>query len=488
MANHDLSHAVRRFGLGPKPGDIRTIQGDPRGAVSSQLERRDAARIDATELMPSHVAFAELRAARQEQKEAKAAAKVQSAPPVAAASTPAPPGGTGANSPTSQPRTGVKPDAKAAAPGPTPGEIRREAFRDDAGARIKHALETNAPFVERLVMFWSNHFCVSAAKGPVRVIAGAYEREAIRPLVLGRFADMLKAVEQHPAMLIYLDNQASIGPQSKAGINAKKGLNENLAREILELHTLGVGGGYTQGDVTSFAKLITGWTVGNLNQGDDAGRFMFVSNRHEPGPISVLGKTYDGAGLARGEACLAALAKHPATARHIATKLARHFVADPPPPALVQKLERAFRDSDGDLVVVSKALVAAPEAWSTEAKKSLPPYDYLMAIGRGFGLEVPAPEIIRLAGALGQPLWQPPSPAGWPDGDDAWIAPASLRERLRTAERAARLVDRRLDPRLVADDLLGPDMSEETRRAIAGAETREQGFEVVMMAPEFLRR
>lgn len=484
MPNQDVSHAVRRFGLGPKPGDLKAIQSDPRGAVAAQLQARDAGRIASADLMPSHVAFAELRAARQEQKQAKEAAKAAAAPSIDQMKPPAMPGAAPADPNMMKPEAAAKP----ATNGPTPGEIRREAFRDDAAARIKQAIETDAAFVERLVMFWSNHFCVSAAKGPVRVLAGAFEREAIRPHVLGRFGDMLKAVEQHPAMLIYLDNQASIGPQSKAGINAKKGLNENLAREILELHTLGVGGGYTQTDVTNLAKLITGWTVGNLNQGDDAGRFMFVPNRHEPGQVRVLNTTYDGAGIARGEACLAALAKHPSTARHIATKLARHFVSDPPPPALVQRLEKAFRDSDGDLATVAKALAGAPEAWMAPAKKSLPPYDYLAAIARGFSLQVPAPEIIRLSAALGQPLWQPPSPAGWPDGDDVWIAPASLRERLRTAERAARLIDRRLDPRAIADDLFGAAVSDDTRRAVAGAETREQGLELVMMAPEFLRR
>lgn len=488
MSKDDHSHAVRRFGLGPRAGDLQAIGGDPRGAVLAQLGNRDAARIDAGDLMPSHVAFAELRAARQEQKQAKEAAK---GPPAVTVGPSSPGPVQPPQSPMTEERTpSVAPrgDAKPATNGPTPGEIRREAFRDDASARIKRAIETTSPLIERLVMFWSNHFCVSAAKGPVRVLAGAFEREAIRPHVLGRFGDMLKAVEQHPAMLIYLDNQVSIGPQSKAGISNRKGLNENLGREILELHTLGVGGGYTQADVTNLARLITGWTVGGLNQGDDAGRFLFAQNRHEAGVINVLGKAYDGAGVLRGEACLADLAVHPATARHIATKLARHFVADPPPPALVQRLEAAFRASGGDLAAVSNALVTAPEAWSAPARKSLPPYDYLISIGRGLGLQVPAPEVIRLAAALGQPLWQPPSPAGWPDGDDVWIAPASLRERLRTAERTARLVDRRLDPRAVADDLFGAAMSEDTRRAIAGAETREQGLELVLMVPEFLRR
>ena len=199
-------------------------------------------------------------------------------------------------------------------------------------ARIEHARTTDAAFLERLVMFWSNHFCVNANKGAVLGMAGAFEREAIRPHVLGRFADMLLAVEQHPAMLIYLDNQASTGPNSQVGRNRGRGLNENLAREILELHTLGVDGGYTQADVTNLARVITGWTVGQPNQPNaEHGRFHFAPARHEPGRHPVLGKRYGDAGVRAGEACLADLARHPSTARHIARKLAAHFVAETPP-------------------------------------------------------------------------------------------------------------------------------------------------------------
>ncbi len=486
MTIQDVATALRRFGLGARPGDAKFIASDPRQAVLAQLSNRNAGQIDPAGLVAGHMAFAELRAARLEQKNANASAgsaNKSGSSEGGAASAPMPADGKMAPAAGQSVRQGDK-----TATSPTPGEIRREAFREEAAARIKHALETPAPFVERWAMFWSNHFSVTAAKGPVRVLAGAFEREAIRPNVLGRFEDLLKAVEQHPAMLIYLDNQLSIGPQSKAGINNRRGLNENLAREILELHTLGVGGGYSQGDVTNLARLITGWTVGGLNQGDDAGRFMFAANRHEPGAISVLGTTYTGPGLARGEACLTALAKHPSTARHLAAKLARHFVSDTPPPSLMRRLEATFRESEGDLAAVAKALVNSPESWSEPPKKSTPPYDFLVAILRGFNWQVPVPEIIRLAAALGQPLWQPPSPAGWPDGDDAWISPASLKERLRSAERVARLIDRQRDPREAATDLFGGAVSEETRRAIAGAETREQGFELVIMAPEFLRR
>ena len=239
-------------------------------------------------------------------------------------------------------------------------------------------------FVERLVVFWSNHFCISANKGELaRIWAGSFEREAIRPHVLGRFADMLKAVEQHPAMLFFLDNQQSLGPDSRAGQNRKRGLNENLAREIMELHTLGVGGGYTQDDVTSLARIITGWTfAGRQGQLGTPGSFVFNANAHEPGPQRLLGKIYEDNGVAQGEAALADIARHPSTAKFIATKFARHFVADDPPPALVARLQDVFRKTDGDLKAMAMALVDSDEAWQAPLTKLRSPYEFLVATGR----------------------------------------------------------------------------------------------------------
>ena len=239
----------------------------------------------------------------------------------------------------------------AAKPPPQPLNIIQKTFRAEALARLQRAVIADCGFTERLVAFWSNHFCISANKGELaRIWAGSFEREAIRPHVLGRFADMLKAVEQHPAMLFFLDNQQSLGPDSRAGQNRKRGLNENLAREIMELHTLGVGGGYTQDDVTSLARIITGWTfAGRQGQLGAPGSFVFNANAHQPGPQRLLGKTYEDNGVAQGEAALADIARHPSTAKFIATKFARHFVADDPPPALVARLQDIFHKTDGDL-------------------------------------------------------------------------------------------------------------------------------------------
>jgi uncharacterized protein (DUF1800 family) len=485
--SNDASTAIRRFGLGARPGDLKRIGSDPRGYVLAQCAAPEATRIADPDLEPSHVVFAAAQEAQQAQNLARALQKANA--PVAA-----PGAGSGSGTATGDAGTtmsGAAPAAKAKLlpKAERPGGIRREALLEEQKARVTHALTTDAAFLERLVMFWSNHFCVAFSKGPVRGLAGGYEREAIRPHVLGRFADMLRAVEQHPAMLIYLDNHVSLGPNSQAGRNRGRGLNENLAREILELHTLGVDGGYSQEDVTNLARVITGWSVGNLNQPQTvAGKFFFAANRHEPGAWTVVGKRYEDRGIKSGEAVLDDLARHPATAKYIARKLARHFVSDTPPPALVAALEKTFRETDGDLKAVARVLVTSPDAWAAPPRKVVPPFDFVIALARGFEAKTAPGELVRLAGALGQPLWNVPSPKGWPDSDDSWMGPAPIRERLRIAEKAAREVPAAVDPRERAVEMLGPGLSEATRQAIARAETREQGFELIAMAPEFLRR
>lgn len=469
MSARDASIALRRFGLGARPGDMSRIASDPRGYVLGSLDARAPMLTGASALASSAQSSRAVQALQREVRAARADTK--SPEPVEAG-----------KSKVQEPTVNDE--------GRTPGRVAREAFLDEATARLRVALSTDAPMVERLVMFWSNHFCVSAAKGPVmRAIAGAFEREAIRPHVLGRFGDMLRAVEQHPAMLIYLDNQLSLGPESRAGLRRKRGLNENLAREILELHTLGVDGGYTQSDVTNLARIITGWTVGRIEAPEErAGRFVFAENFHEPGRWQVLGKTYGGSGIADGEAVLADLARHPSTAGHIARKLAQHFVGDAPPAGLIDALKKRFVETDGDLAALARTLVNAPESWAAEPAKILPPWDFVVAAGRGLEVEVKTAEALRLSAALGQPLWQVTSPKGWPDTDNAWTAPSAIRERLRIAERAAREVPATRDPRAILADLLGDAASEHTRRAVARADSREQGLALLVMAPEFQRR
>jgi uncharacterized protein (DUF1800 family) len=498
MSKHDPLTALRRFGLGGRPGDVRRITSDARGYVLAALEDPKKALLTHPDLDPSHVVFANAQDIQLSQRIsnelakntaktaatsiARMAAADPNMPPV-----PPPPGimlGGG----TADPALVVKPKVADL----TPGRLRRDALAEEGNRRIERAVATDQPFLERLVMFWSNHFCVAVNKGPVRGLAGGYEREAIRPHVLGRFADMLRAVESHPAMLIYLDNQLSTGPNSKAGKG--RGLNENLAREILELHTLGVNGGYAQEDVTNFARILTGWAVGQMNVlQSEPGKFFYAANRHEPGSWSVMGRPYADAGRDTGEQVLNDLARHPATARYIATRLARHFVSETPPPKLVAALEAAFIKSDGDLAAVSKTLATHPDAWSTAPAKVVPPYDFAVSLARGFGFDAKPPEMLRASAVLGQPLWQPPSPKGWPDDDEAWTGPSAIRERLRIAEKIARDLAAKgmataADPRQLAEDLLGPGLSDATRAAIARGEAREQGLELLIMSPEFLRR
>jgi uncharacterized protein (DUF1800 family) len=383
----------------------------------------------------------------------------------------------------------------------------REDYLASVAARANAALQAGAPFVERLVHFWSNHFAVSVDKIAVVGLAGPFEAEAIRPHVLGRFEDMLVAVAQHPAMLLYLDQAQSIGPASRAAQIAaernpqrRRGLNENLAREILELHTLGVRSGYTQADVVEFARALTGWSVAGGfgaarrlardDNGVEGDTFRFRTALHEPGDRSLLGKTYAGSGEAQARAILADLARSPATARHIATKLACHFCADDPPEALVQRLSDAYLRSDGDLPSLYRVLVESPECWDTAANvKFRTPWEWGIASLRAMGREeIPAIRMAGLMQQIGQPVWRPGSPAGYDDVAASWAAPDALLRRVEAAQRMASQAPSDLDPRALAAKVLPGAVGEHTATAIARAESPATGLALLLVSPEFLRR
>lgn len=374
-----------------------------------------------------------------------------------------------------------------------PGPVRGRAYLEEGVARMAQCAQSDTPLLERLTLFWSDHFTVSATKARVAGLVGAFEREAIRPHILGRFADMLRAATQHPAMLIYLDNQISAGPNSPHGLRLGKGLNENLARELLELHTVGVEAGYSQTDVTNLARIITGWTV-SPNALETNG-FNFGPKMHEPGAWTVMGRLYAGGGrgaeisqeaVAKGLAVLEDLARSPATARRIARKLAVHFISDDPPPSLVAKLERRYLASEGDLGAVTRELVLAEECWSAPALKVTPPFDYIVAAIRAFGAAPKFREMRRILGRLAQPIWRAPSPNGWPVADMAWASPSALRERLRLAQRFAGLVD--ADPRALSARLFGGALDPATRRAVAAAGSPLEGRALLLMSPAYQRR
>ncbi|THD63067.1 MAG: DUF1800 family protein [Bradyrhizobium sp.] len=507
--------ALNRFGFGARggaSGDFVNAASDPRGFVKAELDRPNGVLLQVPGLLPTPALGEAVFAYQLEVKQARAAAEKAGVPPPVedtkaqkrglslnmamdmAEPAPAAKVAEGANpamaaGDTMQP--GAMQPNTAAKPAPQPLNIIQKTFRAEALARLQRAVIADCGFAERLVVFWSNHFCISANKGELgRMWAGSFEREAIRPHVLGRFGDMLKAVEQHPAMLFFLDNQQSLGPDSRAGQNRKRGLNENLAREIMELHTLGVGSGYSQEDVTSLARIITGWTfAGRQGKLGQPGSFVFNANAHQPGAQRLLGRVYENDGVAQGEAALADIARHPATAKFIATKFARHFVADDPPPALVARLRDVFVKSDGDLKALATALLDSSEAWQAPLTKMRSPYEFLIATDRLLA-RIPEDPVRYLGGlnVLGQPLWSPAGPNGFPDSNAAWAAPEGMKLRLDIAAQiSSRLADS-VDPRDLLELVVADAASSETRHTVERAETRQQALALLLMSPEFQRR
>jgi len=394
---------------------------------------------------------------------------------------------------------------------PVPSMAARDELRDivqgDIRARVATAATTRRPFAERLAMFWTNHFTVTVLKGTTRGLVGAFEREAIRPHIAGKFGDLLRASTTHATMLRYLDNQQSAGPHSRIVQRLARrreagdalaarltGLNENLAREVLELHTLGAAhaggpygpwGGYSQADVTALAAVLTGWR----GAGELPGRPVFDPAWHEPGDKVVLNRRYAEGPQALDE-LLADLARHPATARHIATKLARHFVADDPPPALVARLATAFSRSDGDLPTVYGALLDAPEAWQPLPAKLKTPEEFVVSAARLLrqGERVAARAADAGIGPMGQRMHAAPSPAGWPDRAEEWLGPEALWQRVEWSSRVADRMGGAIDARQLAQASLGPRLGPDTRQQIERAADPSQALALLLMSPEFQRR
>ncbi len=483
MAAYSRYLSAHRFGLGHHPGGAG---GDAPGALAAELGAYDPVPKFVAQLPGRGALLADLAAYRAAQRAARA-------------------------------DNGGGDDMMAAMAAPAVGQraklgemprLRRH-YLTAGAARLAHALATPTPFAERLVYFWSNHFAVSANSQPVALLAGDHENRGIRPHIMGRFADLLRAAVLHPAMLMYLDQAAAVGPNSPLGQRAAQrrrgpddrviGLNENLAREILELHTLGVRSGYGQGDVGALAGALTGWTVAGLGGrgaqvaqrlGAAVGDTVFVAATHEPGAKIILGTRFADAGRAQALAVLDHLAAQPATARHIATKLARHFSADTPAPALVVRLERAFLESGGDLPTVYRALLTAPEAWQTAVPKFKSPWDWAVSAMRATGAVSLANPRQALASLdrMGMPVWRPGSPAGYDDVADRWAGPAALLQRAELAGRIAAAAAVDTSPADFAAAQLADAARPDTLAAIARADSAVQGVAMALLAPEFLRR
>jgi uncharacterized protein (DUF1800 family) len=461
----DGAIAATRFGLGAKAGEIAEAARDPRGWLKAQV-RPGGAETFSTGGEASNQRLAEFRDYRRQRVMAE-----QSGP------------AKGDDDPVMKARQFV-----------------RENASGDILARVQLATQTEAGFRERWALFWANHFTVSAIKVQVAGLVGPFENEAIRPHAFGRFADLLVAAETHPAMLLYLDQAQSVGPNSQAARRRGRrgqdgaaprqaGLNENLAREILELHTVGVDGGYAQADVTEFARALTGLSVAGPRDPGVEG-VVFRGQTHEPGARTVMGVRYAEGGKGQAGAILADLAARPQTARFVCTKIARHFVADDPPPALVARLEKTWLATGGDLARVAEALIDAPEAWTPQPAKLKTPYEFVVSSYRAVGGEPRGiGQVNGVLGGLGQRPFGAPSPKGWADEAAPWAASDALVKRMQFAQQIAAVVGPRVqDPSALAQRTLGARLGQASATAIARAESRPEAVALLLMTPEFQRR
>jgi len=468
--------ALTRFGLGARPGESDRLAGEPTVWLTAQVRAEGAPNPD--EALPGTRDRLDMFRSYQQERRQRRRTQGRADQP----------------STTEAPMAEAPMADTAADPAQARFDTARMARRDlrqDVGAeflaRARHGATTEAGFAERWALFWANTFAVSATKFQTGLFAGPFEREAIRPNVFGSFDRLVLAAEQHPAMLTYLDQAQSVGPNSRAGQRRSAGLNENLAREVLELHTLGTDGGYGQDDVTELARALTGWAP-PLGRSDTEAAFQFRPQVHEPGARTVLGVTYAEGGRAQGEAILRDLARHPATAKRAARRIATHFVSDTPPQALVDRLERTWLDSEGALDRVALALIAAPEAWDPAPAKIKTPYEFVISTHRALGT---APQQIgglqNPLTEMGQPPFSPPSPEGWPDTAADWAGPDALVKRLDWARQVGARTGQ-ADPVAVARAALGPRLGERTLQTVQRAESRAEGMILFLMSPEFQRR
>jgi uncharacterized protein (DUF1800 family) len=514
MSLQDAAIAANRFGMGARPGDLKQIAGDPRGWLKAQLTAETSVpapmaalpgtKDDVTAFQRWIVASGLIKSVGAYQR-ATAPGAAHPGGNMMAGAAPAMAGGA---APDTSPAAADFSATRVIKVGDPDFSVEKSfvawfgpRYVQAVAARVNVAVDTDRPYFERLARFWGNHFTVSSAKPLTQAIPPSFERDVARRHAMDSFGAMLKASSQHPGMLLYLDNYLSVGPNSllvghpalmpAAFREQLKGLNENLAREILELHTLGVRSGYTQQDVTTFAKVITGWTIkpqGGV--GGETGMFNFVGALHEPGAQTLLGARYEAGGVKQGEAVLDTLAHHPATARFIATKLVRHFVADDPPPAAVERVAKVFADTGGDLKAVSACLVDLPEAWTPGPVKVKPPEDYVVSVVRALGgPRLTGVQLTALFTRMGQRPYYAPGPNGWSDIGDDWIGPDPIWKRLEFASAVgASMANAGRNPNTVAEDVLGPTLTRATRDAIAKAESPAQGLAMLMVSPEFQRR
>ncbi len=449
MISKDAFIAANRFGLGPRPRELETINKNPREWLRNQISKTPTLPTELRNITPAIDVFKKYIAARKlKGKDAKKMSR----------------------------------------------KSMRQGYVNDVYSRSLVMIRSDQPFAERMVRFWSNHFTVSGSGrkvvGPMSV---SYETDVIRPHIFSNFEDMLLDVVQHPAMLMYLDNHISAGPNSHLGQKRKRGLNENLAREIMELHTLGVNGGYTQKDVTEFAKILTGWSIDGMYRkappSNYKSGFQFKPWLHEPGPKTILNRPYQDMGQAEGMDALRFLAHHPSTAKFIATKLVRHFVSDIPPASAIAKIEKVFIASKGNLAKVSHALIDLQDIWQSPISKIKQPYELMISAFRALGIDQPKRgQVLKSFRDLQQMPFQAGSPAGWSDLAEDWLTPEALMHRIEWTRALAAQVPRSLNPQKLFAATIAAAASPETKLWIDRAPSGEEAIALILASPEFQRR
>ena len=387
-------------------------------------------------------------------------------------------------------------------PGQKPTDAQRQAARtrqvqivqDALQARVRSALENEHQLQEVMTDFWFNHFNVFVGKGLTKLWVGVYEKDAIRPHALGKFRQLVSASAKHPAMSFYLDNWRNTDPNSPRARGPYRGLNENYARELMELHTMGVDGGYTQADVESLTRILTGWGLARTREASaDGSGFVFEPARHDSSNKTFLGQRISGGGIEEGERAIDLLVKHPSTARHISYKLAEYFVTDSPPEGLVSRLADRFLSTDGDIRAVLASLFASDEFWDDAhyQLKFKTPYQYLMSMARATGLSSPGENIVRrLIGAMGQlgmPLYRCRTPDGYAQVESAWLNADAMLQRLNFAGMVANL-NRENRPNAAAlKETLGESFSAQTLSVVAESPPRMRPS-LLLGSPEMMYR
>lgn len=444
--------AVNRFGYGARDDELAQAKADPKKWLSSQLQTIQFSdnQPSSDDIFVDHAKFQkQKKLMKQQQKQAQG----------------------------SQAQDKNKMIKSAA----------RKTYMKMSAASLKQAITSRHSVSWRLLDFFSNHFSVSTSGRLMVGLSPTLEREAIAPNLLGNFEELLLAVEQHPAMLIYLNNEKSFGANSRMAKKRKIGLNENLAREIMELHTLGVDGGYSQIDVIELAKGITGWSVKNTKKEHGTG-FVFRAYGHEPGTRILLGKKYAQRGIMQGQQMLRDLAMHPSTAKYVCTKIAHHFVSENPAQSLIEKMQNTWLNNQGNIKQVMLTLFNAEEAWLESPQKFKTPREFVISSYRAIAPNrINDRTLFNSLTNLGQMPFNAGSPAGFSDKESDWLGASALMARVEWSSLVSAQV-KRINAEQVMATALGRSISKNTYQIVMRAESRQQASTLLLMSPEFQRR